>query len=225
MIDKDLFKYAKDNWGDYKKSMAECSKSGQNRSPLVDCTKEVYCFDDICKDMFENNKEPASVDAVDIFDGEIRFIEFKSGFQERISRENYKLSEKSKCDYRNGEICEEYWENFFKLRDKEKEELVSNIKLKALDTYLAFDKRIFPGCDDLEYGKAKLRFMVVVDADPVDKIEDILGELADKKTSKKNWISSIRQALSRFRLRKDAAGKDYLYDYVSVFSVQEFKNL
>lgn len=221
MIFKDVQKYAQSNWGTFLKSITECSRSYSNGVPLVVSDSKIYCFDDISKTIYANNKLCASVDGIDFNENEILFIEYKSGFKQKITKENYKDSEKSICSHSKN-VCKYYWDLFFALRDKEKEELISNLKLKALDTYITFDKNIFPLCDDLQTGNLKLRLIVVIDADEVDNMEDALGELSGKKTSSNNYFTKIKQSLSRFMLRPDAFENNYLYDSIDVYSVKEY---
>ena len=221
MIEKEVKEFAEKNWSHYIKSISECSKPSKDKAPLVESEIEVYCFDDICKKYFDENRLPASVDCVDFTEKEIYLVEFKSGFREKITKENYKKSEQAICEHMKG-ICEYYWSNFFKLRDIEKEELISNLKLKAIDTYMVFGKKVFPLCDKCE--SKRLHLIVVIDADYIDNMEDTLGELAGCSVTSNNWVTKIKNSLSRFKVEKDALGNDYLYDEIDVYTVQEYKH-
>lgn len=221
MIQKNVEKYASENWGTYRKTITECSKPSEKSNPILECDDTIYCFDDICKSMYEEKNLPASVDGINFEKNEIQFIEFKTGFKDKITREGYAKSELAICE-RTGEICEWYWGEFFKRRDKEKEELISSLKIKALDTYLIFDKRIFPSCDDYPAKKVNLRLIIVLDVDPLENMEETLEELAGKEASNENWVRKVKQSLKRFLREKDAQGQDYLYDCVEVYSVQEY---
>lgn len=223
MIFKDVQKYAEINWKECLKSVTECSKAKKTKISLVRNETKIYCFDDISKTIYFNDNPSASVDGVDFNEDEIVLVEYKSGFKEKITRDNYANDYRSRCPETQS-VCKDYWDLFFKLRDGEKKELISNLKLKALDTYVTLEKNIFPNCDDTPKGK-KLRLIIVIDADDVDDMEDALSDLSRKPTSKNNYFTKIKDALSRFKLREDAFGNKYLYDSIEVYSVKRYSDL
>ena len=54
MISKDILKYAQEHWlsdSGYKKTITEISKSGTSKA-LVESSKEIFCFDDISRDLY-----------------------------------------------------------------------------------------------------------------------------------------------------------------------------
>lgn len=64
MIAKDLNSYAKDRWDNYSVTITEASKIGDKKGSLVLSDEKVYCFDEICKSMFNEANMPASVDGI-----------------------------------------------------------------------------------------------------------------------------------------------------------------
>lgn len=61
MVAIDINTFAEENWSGYKKSVTELSKSKD--ASLVENDMELYCFDDVCADLYEQNKKPTSADA------------------------------------------------------------------------------------------------------------------------------------------------------------------
>lgn len=218
MFTKDVQSYATKNWSQFLKPISELSKSGDGAS-LVDSSVELYCFDDICKSLYENKKVPTSADALRVADRMVELVEFKSGFKQRITKNNFD-SEKGRCNALKG-VCEKYWGEFFKLQKANKEELKSNIRLKALESYITLEKQILPLCQDTTAG-VKLKLIVVIDVDAVDSMEDTLSDLAVKEPPEGNSISDVRKALLRLTNLHDAKNNTYLYDCIEVLSAQDY---
>lgn len=225
MIYEDVKKYAEENWESYLKSVTESSRPDNGKSPLVEDDTQFYCFDDITKAMFREDNKPSSVDSINFFNEEIQFIEFKSGFVDEITRENYTMDERSKCEKAGNIICNDYWGRFFKLREKEKKELIYILRLKAWESYHLFDKLILPYCDNTDIPKVT-HLIIVIDGDSVETTKNILDDLASKK---KNPISIAKEAiLSNFkRLDKSKNIKEgyFLFDKIDVFSATEYKSM
>lgn len=219
MVAIDMNMYAEENWSDYKKSVTDISKS-RNFS-LVENDMELYCFDDICSNLYDKDKKPTSADALIIDGKNIELVEFKSGFKNKITKENFN-TERGKCQ-KAGEICEDYWELFFDKRKKEVNELILSIRIKAVESYITLEKIIFPCCrlsDELMC----LQFWVVIDEDSVDGMEDTLAELAEVPEIKDNAYSSIKKSLKRLIRCQDTRGNQYFYDDIKVLSVTDFEN-
>lgn len=222
MIKKDLPTYALEKWARYLLPVTKLSLSHQRGSiPMVQHEKEMYNFDAICDDLFskQNHKRPSSADALDISSQVIRLVEFKSGFRPKISRENFD-SEKGRCEV-SGQVCEEYWKLFFKLQDFQTRELFDSLRAKAVESMLTLEKQILPLCEDASH-PIRILYVVVIDADPVDQMENILDELGTQPKQATNVFSGIRKALSRLVNIQDATGNTYCYDEVEVFSPKEY---
>ena len=227
MIEKEVKEFAEKNWSHYIKSISECSKPSKDKAPLVESEIEVYCFDDICKKYFDENRLPASVDCVDFTEKEIYLVEFKSGFREKITKENYTppFQASDEETLRALDLCKEY---FFKNRDLENNELRNSLKLKAVESYMAFEKRILDACSEISSPR-KLILYIVVDIDVNDIEEDVLGSLVSEKKGKNiakgNPLEEIRQSLTRYMGVEDISKKGYFYDDVRVCSAVEFSKI
>jgi len=173
----------------------------------------MYDFDGICDSIFPKGRKPTSADGIDIDPRVVRFVEFKSGFQKKITK--YNFDQEKACCEKTGEYCEDYWNLFFKNRSEETAELIASIRFKALESYLTLEKQFLPHCQDSEK-PVKLIFVVVIDGDPVDGLEDDLAELAGQKSGTNNILSTIRNSLSRLVNVQDAQGNIYCYDAIEV---------
>lgn len=224
MVTKNLPQYATEKWEDYIISVTEASKS-QSGTPLVTSDADIYCFDGICKDLFQGRDASTSADGLRFRNGNIELVEFKSGFKQRVTKEKFD-PEVGACKKTNPpSICEDYWNTFWDLQSKKRTELIESIKLKAIESYIVLEKHVFPKCANWEDGKkSQLILTVVVDEDGVDGIEDILAEAAETDLQTDNCLSSIRQSLKRLVKRQDANGDSYFYDHIQVFSAKDFVN-
>ena len=106
MISKNLTKFAKDNWDQYKTTIANASKSDAGVI-LVESPIEIYNFDDISK-LYGTS---TSADGVFFEEKNTQLVEFKSGFKQRITKNKFD-PERGQCKYRE-EICEDYWNLFW----------------------------------------------------------------------------------------------------------------
>lgn len=136
---EDLMSFAQAQWGDYQESLSLLSASktsqGEKNKPIVHIKDKAYDFDSLVKDYFFKDEKvcPKSADALLITEQYILFIEFKSGFKDKINLQNLD-PEKVKCK-KSGEICSFYWDEFAKRRQKEKECLKYQIELKLLQSF------------------------------------------------------------------------------------------
>ena len=220
MIQKDLYTYAITNWS--MSPVAELSEDKRTHMPLVKSEAQMYSFDDICLRLGLKQKLPASADGLDVTQRSVRLVEFKSGFRNKITRDNFN-EEEARCS-KTDEICEDYWGIFAKKRSLEIKELIDSIHIKALESYLTLEKQILPRCQDAEE-PVSVTFTAVIDADPVDAMEDVLSGLAKRsKRNTSNSLSRVKQALSRLAGISDTDGNIYCYDRIEVLSVQEYEN-
>ena len=173
--------------------------------------------------LFDFKNVPTSADGIQFIDNDIKLIEFKSGFKQKITKKNFD-EEIAKCDSTN-KICEEYWNLFWENQKRKIDELISSVRLKAIESYITLEKHIFPKCD--EFGAnhtSKLVFMVVVDEEGIDGFEDALAELSGSDLKTDNNLFSIKKSLKRLSNNKDWLGNTYLYDSIEVLTAQDFKN-
>lgn len=221
MIKQRLLDYAKTHWERYKTTVSDCSKSDGNKPPLVQSSEEVYDFDEICRALFPRSSPPSSADGIFVHPKSIALIEFKSGFKKTITKENFDAS-KARCKWIDG-VCDDYWQLFFKHQKTETSQLIDSIRLKAIESYLTLEKHILPQCQS-EGSPTLLKYVVVVDGDAVDTMEDTLAGLAGREEVEDNHISRIRQALSRLKNKRDANGDTYYYDRIEVMSAEEYSS-
>lgn len=216
MTGRDLAAYAAANWGRYLAPVTELSKEKEGGTPLVESGRQLYDFDSICLDLFPPGMCPASADALEITDKEIRLIEFKSGFRKRITRENFD-EERARCEV-TGQKCEKFWKEFEKARKLEKKELLTVLRSKAVESCLTLERKVFPFCP--EAGRTfKLAFIVVADVDAVDGMVDTLGDLSGKRDETKTDLNRIRASLARYGGTKDGT---YCYDRLEVLPAAQY---
>ena len=211
--------YINFNWNQYKESITEISKN--KKSSLVVSDKELFNFDKIKDDIYKQKKvKPTSVDGLQITGKEVNLIEFKSGFEDKISRD--KLNpDKAKCDVL-GDICDDYWKVFFSKRDLEKQELIDSIKMKAVESYMTLEKMIYPAIN-IKNKDILPNLIVVIDSNPSDSMEYILGDLAKRTPPKNNMIGKVNEALVRFQNQNDFNGNSFYYNHITVMSVAEYE--
>ena len=214
MITKDIKSYLASNYSDYRESVSELSKS-DNGKMLVNDERKLYNFDKITEDLYQKNK-PESADSLYASNKKVFLVEYKSGFKKKITKDNF--DKKLMTCYEDDEkYCEAYANLFFKNQKNEDKILRHSLQFKAIESYMTLMEEIVKKSDEEHVEKA-LVYCVVVD-DYVENMEDILNDLAKKKTDK-NALESVRQSLSRFRKTDN---KQYYYDDIKVFSPYEFK--
>jgi hypothetical protein len=218
MIKVNLFLYAEREWNAYKDTITNISKDDKGQS-LVSSDKQIYHFDKKIVPNFFNESHlfPSSADGICILENDINVIEFKKGFKRRITKNNFdvKIAE---CNETHS-VCEKYWDLFWKNLEKEKNELLDSLKLKAIETYVTLEKHIFPLCEKKDK-KININFIVVIDSDGIDETEDILEELSTNPTeTSNNDFKTVRNSLARL---KTSTLKNYYYDNIKVFSSTTF---
>ena len=221
MITGDLYQYAQENWSQYRASVTELSKNNKQKA-LVESDTELFNFDEICRALFPQDGLPASVDAIAFTEKEVTLIEFKTGFHRKTTKRSFPL-EKCRCPEDNGKICKVYWELFFKEQKQEVDALISSVRLKAIESYLALEKKILPKCPPADQAMP-IRYIVVIDEEAVDSMEDTLAVLSGQE-AQDNHFSEIRRALKRLNHQSDANGNGYYYNNITVLSAQDFSIL
>lgn len=219
MLTKDLLRYAETNWERYKATVSVISENDQTHVPLVTGDVLLFHFDKISEALYPQGKAPTSADGLEVTDRGVAFVEFKSGFQRKITKKNFD-EEQAWCKDGN-KVCDKFWNLFFKEQGKEIAELISSIRFKAIESYITLEKHIFPKCQQADV-QIPLKFVVIIDEDAVDAMEDTLAELAGETDIKDNHFSAIRSALRRLTGQHDTDGNGYYYDSIEVLSAREY---
>ncbi len=113
MTNHNLSDYLESKYSDTQKTITEISKPDNGKVSLVNCNKKMYCFDDISGSIYSNGK-PTSIDGVKVIGKDIFLVEFKSGFRQNITKNNFDVTKmtcprfESKCSEVNGEECSEF---------------------------------------------------------------------------------------------------------------------
>lgn len=221
MLTKDLLSYAETNWGSFKATVSVISENDHTHIPLVTGDELLFHFDKITEMLYAQGKAPTSADGLEVTAQGVEFIEFKSGFKRKITKNNF--DEKQGWCEDGKKVCSWYWDLFFKEQEKEIAELISSIRFKAIESYITLEKHIFPKCQQSGV-HIPLKFVVVIDEDEVDNIEDTLAGLAGEEDIKDNHFSAIRSALRRLTGQRDVDGSEYYYDSIEVLSARDFSN-
>ena len=222
MMTKNISMYAQNNWlsDRYYNTISRISDPGNGQS-LVQSSKKIFWFDNISSDLYPGNHNlPTSADGVIITDRMICFVEFKTGFKKKITKQNFD-ADKVTCEHIH-DICYEYLDLFIKNQRTETEQLICSIRDKAIESYITLEKKLLPICALVGDQKYKLVFIAVIDGNGEDDMEATLGELCSKEPSHENCFNDVRKALKRCANQKDAAGQDYYYDEIKVMSPAEF---
>lgn len=220
MITKDMHAYAISKWSQFQSPITELSKNSEG-NPLVQSPVKLLNFDEICKTLFDPGKVPTSADGLDVSGKVVELVEFKSGFKQRITKHNFDPAQGRCPDPDIDRVCQYYWDIFFKHQDAKINELISSIRFKALESYVTLEKQVFPYCQDLAK-PILLKFVVVIDVDEVDSMEDTYSELAEIDDAKDNSISAVKSSLRRLTNQRDANGNAYFYDCIEVLSVSDY---
>ena len=227
MITKNVMEKAKMLWSEFLEPISKISENDNTHVALVDHQFIMYNFDKITKNLYNNKACPTSADALFINDKEIEFIEFKSGFKQKITK-NKLRDTKAKCDEYfkmtgHLHVCKTFWELFFKNQNRERKILIESIRLKSIESYMSLEKKVLNTCDDLNnQKKIKVKFTIVIDEDGIDNYEKVLGEISNKPAPKENCFTLIEESLKRIKNQNDSSGQDYLYDEISVLSTKDF---
>lgn len=230
MINKKLQQYFEQTWcgNEYIKPLCIVSKN-DNGQVLVDRLEKVYWFDEITRKIYEGiNNKPSSVDGVFFVENSAYFVEFKTGFKKKITKENFDdtLAECPKTK----RLCEDYKNWFFEMQRRKQKELSTSIKFKAIESYITLEKQILPMCDCAENG-CKVKLIIVIDEkDDEDEYESDLWDLSGKysptnKVKCINCFKTISDSLQGYKGKRDKQSPpcDYFYDDIQVLSVKKFE--
>lgn len=218
MIDVHLKKYAEENWRKYLDSVEHLSRSsGDNSTPLVNSIVHVYGFDGIVNESM-GLASSSSADAIRFYKKNIEIIEFKKGFKKKITKD--KIDKSIMCA--GGiSICEDYWKKFFECQKKETKLLKNSLYMKAIESYVALEKQVFPKCEELK--NQRIVFIAVIDEDGIAHSLNILEGLSNN-VGGNNIFENLKLSLTdKLICKKDINGNDYFYDEIKVMSAIEFE--
>lgn len=151
---------------------------------------------------------PTSTDSIrfDAKRNTVIFIEFKSGFIDKIGKID---EEKLSCPYGQDIKCREYAKILKKNRKLEKEDLVKNLRLKAIESYMTFTRMLLP-C--IEHAPAlSYEYQVFID-DGLAEMESVLNKLG-RIDNPDNIFSFLQDSLQRL---KTSPGKPFYFKSVQI---------
>lgn len=202
------------------KTFAELSL-GSNGS-LIDSTKTAICYDDLVKS-YCKIAPLKSVDSIMVKGKNVFFIEFKTGFKQKINKGNF---DKNKwfCEHKE-EICEENMKRFIDYQKLSYKEQKRSLNLKAVESICFFNGIILPQCTlcDKEYN---LVLIVVVDvsSSPIDALQSMQNEMGGIETEDGNTYKDINSSFNKLR-PSNFNGDPIFYDKIFVYSVEQFEEL
>ena len=223
-MERDTIKaYAVQHWKGHLHSVSDLSRrSGRgNDQPLVDDATLLYSFDAMSAAPYPENLRPTSVDAFYFTRCGFGFVEFKSGFVPKITRDNFDRSKATCPQIKTHQyVCDDYWTLFWEKQKRERTILIDSLMLKAIESYITFEKMLFRQAEHLDVQDAHKKLTIVIDVEPVKDTYDFLTELAEVDPCP-SCKRSIGAALNR--LQKHDNGCHYFYDEICVVSAEEFK--
>ena len=199
------------------KTFSELS-DGSN-GPLVDSTKKAIYYDDIVKD-YCRKITIKSVDSILIKDDNIYFIEFKTGFKQKINKCNFDRN-KWYCEDKKA-ICEENMNRFVQYKNLSYEEQKRSLNLKAVESVCFFNGIIVPMCNVCEK-QYKMILIVVVDVSysPVDALQQMQDAMGKIETDDNNTYKDLNKRFDKLR-PSNFDGNALFYDEIFVYSSEEF---
>ena len=215
---------------EYYKTFSELSQSEPDdpTTSLVQCDKKAYSFDKLA-DLYLGetcSQKLCSADALYIEQGtqndKLYIIEFKTGFKDKISADNFD-EEKMTCKQLDPpRLCEDYKKLFFENRDIKKEVLKASLHKKAAESYILLCHSLLPQCDKAQKHYQLIFAAVVDDVNnaPIEAIERVYDGLTEPEKSN-NPITETKISLEKYMV-KDASGYPTLYDRTFVWSAEDF---
>lgn len=211
---KDLEGYFDGVFRDYLSTLSECSAYGEDKKLLVTSTKPAYNFDEIIQEFSTENF--ASVDSIFFSGKDVYFIEFKTGFQDRL--ESVYVPENFDCEMCN-QLHKEIFEQFRKRREAEKDALHKVIQLKIVESLYFFRQCILPFCVEGEK-EYSIKFICVIDE---KEYPNTAFELSLNKLAK----FEPRDELSKYIKKYGKVGHNHtkiFFEDVQVLTAGEFNN-
>lgn len=208
----------------YRKLSAVSKEKSLENSPV----EEAYNFDEISEYIFSSNK-PASADALLIKNNTIYLMEFKSGFERKISLYNF---DRTKCNCEKlGDICDDYAELMKKHLENIERELKANLFQKAAESRWVLEYHLLPEiykntdkiADNFNF---PVQYIIVTDKvkdNPVDAMEQMLDDLGNIH-NQDNFYERMEHSVKRLYC-ESCYGKKAFYEKVEVYAVQEFEEM
>ena len=203
------------------KSYFELSKNTQTGKALIKSEKcEAFSFDDIVGSVFTSNP-PTSADAIRFHHNQIDLIEFKSGFIRGITPETYD-PKKCNCPDDPEKECLGYKALLFKNAELEVREIIDSIHLKAIESRWIMERHIGAKCSVID-PPMRINYIVVADVvkeNPVEALDSMQSELG-KSENNDNMYTKLKNGLRHYS-QVSSSGEPLAYDYVDVFSLEDF---
>ena len=68
-----------------------------------------------------------------------------------------------------------------------------------------------------------LDYVVVIDGDDADQIEDILNNASNKEAPQQNELAKLKQSLSKYAGNKSKNGYPYGFNSIKVYTFKEYQ--
>lgn len=233
---KDFPSYIQSNYPakDYVKTFSKLSED-DNHPPkaLVKSTQPAYSFDKIVSDFFQSaDVQWRSADAFRVDDESLLFVEFKSGFLTRLTRDIIKTGHTYCCPNNTSIInCAEVervkddYCNIFELyREAQIEQLIVEIQLKMLETLKFLECNLSPLSVDC-CKRLSLKFILVTDCkyisgDPSNAYL-VMQKMCAKQPSAQG-SGLIVNRLKKFLNKNLHSDIGFYFDEVEVLEASEF---
>lgn len=211
--------YLEENFQAYLEPVSEICKNTRGAAQPLNSSCPMYNFDKISAAV-TSKLGFSSADALRLQRNSIDLIEFKTGFRRNTTKENWDPKE-SKC-YRDSTIdCEPFQDLFLKNVELELKVLRDSIRNKAIDSYITWDKCIMSQIS-IDH-PIVLNYIVVIDGDDTDRIEDILSSVANKKAPRTNELARLKQSLSKYAGNKSPNKAPYGFNSINVYTFREYQ--
>lgn len=193
--------------------------SNGSSGSLINSSQKAICYDDIVKS-FCKKAAIKSVDSIFIKDDVIYFIEFKTGFKQKINKSNFDES-KWYCEDKKA-ICKENMNRFKEYKDLSYNEQKRSLNLKAVESAFFFNGIIVPKCNtcDKHY---KMVLIVVVDVSysPIDALQQMQNDMGNIETDNNNTYKNLNNSFDKLR-PSNFDGNALFYDEIFIYSSEEF---
>lgn len=170
----------------------------------ISIDSKIYNFDYL-SELLRGKNKLSSHDSIIVKNNTILFVEFKTGFCDKINHNTYDSAE-DKCPYDGTKPhCKDYWIEAKHKRNAEKLNLVKSLQLKTLESFILL-QAAYP-----QLKTYKVKLIIVIDVGPIDIIESIYSDItASNKSnasvpepiielSKYNPLEKVESAIMRYR--------------------------
>ena len=211
--------YLHNNYNSLLETVTELSKT--DKKEFIKNTTMLYNFDKMICSFYRDTNKPKSADALYIIDNVILFIEFKTGFKDKVTIRDIDEN-KFCCHCMLHNICKEKFQYYIQYKDLHKKDKSKSLFLKIAESYIFFKENFLPiYMHSITEGKYnyKFKFWIVVDS-PVDAIQAGYkkNNNENEKKTKNNIILGLQEKVKRFY---DKTNKSY-YEEILVLNQYEF---